>query len=249
MNSLLSAAKRMLHDHQRITDKTQFEQKGILFSEMLFIGACLNGKKPARIIESGRARGQSTHVLALMFPDTEIASIEYDAYSPDCRISAERLAPYKNVQLLFGDSTKLIPKMLREGDVVLIDGPKHFRAMRLALELMSTCKPAAIFIHDVDRSVPERHYLDRGVPGVLYSDEESFVQEFCNLDDKCWPVGGAHDTSWAPYQFGSGVCKSYGPTMGCLLQGRVKVGLRQRMGLEIAAITHRLGKSLSKRLR
>ena len=78
-------------------------------------------KKPARIIESGRARGQSTHVLALMFPESEIASIEFDEKSPDCLVAAARLASFKNVQLLFGDSTKLIPSMLIENDVVLID--------------------------------------------------------------------------------------------------------------------------------
>jgi predicted O-methyltransferase YrrM len=193
--NLLPAARHLLADLQRISSETSYEQKGILFSEMLFFGACLEGKKPARIIESGRARGQSTHVLSLMFPDTEIASIEYDSHSPDCPIAAQRLAPFKNVKLLFGDSTRLIPEMLCEGDVVLIDGPKHFRAVRLALQLMSTGKPAAVFIHDVDRSVPERHYLDKSVPGVLYSDEESFVKEFSSLDDKCWPVGGAHDTA------------------------------------------------------
>lgn len=247
--NLLPAARQLLPDLQRIARETPFEQKGVLFSEMLFLGTCLAGKKPARIIESGRARGQSTHVLALMFPDTEIASIEFDDQSPDCPISAQRLAPFQNVKLLFGDSTKLIPGMLQEGDVVLIDGPKHFRAVRLALELMATGKPAAVFIHDVDRSVPERHYLDQRVPSMLYSDDESFVKEFSSLDDKCWPVGGAHDTAWEPYQFGAGKLKSYGPTMGCLLRGQTKVGLGSRVGLEIAALKHRLGKSLAKRLR
>lgn len=247
--NLLPAARQLLPDLQRIVREIPFEQKGVLFSEMLFLGACLDGKKPSRIIESGRARGQSTHVLALMFPETEIASIEYDEKSPDCPIAAHRLAPFKNVKLLFGDSTKLIPAMLREGDVVLIDGPKHFRAIRLALELMSTGKPEAVFIHDVDRSVPERHYLDCGVPGVLYSDDDAFVKEFRSLDDKCWPVGGAHDTAWEPYQFGVGDLKSYGPTMGCLGRGEVSAGWGPRVGLEIAALKHRLGKSLVKRLR
>ena len=216
--NLLSASRQLLPDLERIVSETPFEQKGVLFSEMLFLGACLDGKKPARIIESGRARGQSTHVLALMFPDSEIASIEYDDRSPDCPVSAQRLAPFSHVKLLFGDSTKMIPGMLRKGDVVLIDGPKHFRAMRLALSLMATDKPAAVFIHDLDRSVPERHYVDQHVPGTLYSDEEAFVKEFSSLDDKCWPVGGAHDAAWEPYQFGVGKLKSYGPTMGCLLR-------------------------------
>jgi hypothetical protein len=247
--NLLPAARQLLPDLQRIVREIPFEQKGVLFSEMLFLGACLDGKKPTRIIESGRARGQSTHVLALMFPDTEIASIEYDANSPDCPIAAQRLAPFKNVRLLFGDSTKLIPEMLREGDVVLIDGPKHFRAIRLALQLMVTGKPEAVFIHDVDCSVPERHYLDRGVPGVLYSDDDAFVKEFRSLDDKCWPVGGAHDTAWEPYQFGAGNLKSYGPTMGCLRRADLRVGLRAWLGLEIAALKHRLGKSFAKRIR
>lgn len=249
MTNLLPAARQLLPQLQRIAQETSYEQKGILFSEMLFLGACLDGKKPARIIESGRARGQSTHVLALMFPDTEIASIEYDDKSPDCPIAAQRLAPFKNVKLLFGDSTKLIPDMLREGDVVLIDGPKHFRAIRLALELMSTGKPEAVFIHDVDRSVPERHYLDQSVPGLVYSDEPEFVKEFSSLDDKCWPVGGAHDTAWEPYQFGVGDLRSYGPTMGCMRRGEVRVGAVARFGLEVAALRHRLGKSIAKRAR
>ena len=247
--NLVTTARQLLPELQRIAHEISFEQKGVLFSEMLFLGACLGDRRPMRIIESGRARGQSTHVLALMYPDSEIASIEYDDQSPDCPISAQRLAPFSNVKLLFGDSTKMMPSMLREGDVVLIDGPKHFRAVRLALRLMATGKPAAVFIHDMDCSVPERHYLNRRVPGMLYSDNKVFVEEFSSLDEKCWSVGGAHDAHWEPYQFGTGNLKSYGPTMGGMLRGQTKIGVVSHIGLEIAALKYRLGKSLVKRLR
>ena len=114
---------------------------------------------------------------------------------------------------------------------------------------MATGKPAAVFIHDVDRSVPERDYLDRNVPGVLYSDEPAFVKEFSSLDGKCWPVGGAHETAWGPYQFGAGERRSYGPTMACMRRGDVNAGFVSRLGLELAALKHRLGKSLAKRVR
>lgn len=247
--NLVSVAQLRFPDVRRIASEIPYEQKGILYSEMLFLLACLGAKRPARIIESGRARGQSTHVLALMFPQSEISSIEFDETSPDCPVAAARLASFKNVQLLFGDSTRLIPSMLRDEDVVLIDGPKHFRAIRLALRLMATGKPAAVFIHDVDRSAPERDYLDRNVPGVLYSDEAEFVKAFSSLDEKCWPVGGAHSSTWGPYQFGAGKRRSYGPTMACMRRGEVNPGILSRVGLELAALKHRLGKSLAKRFR
>lgn len=147
-----------------------YEHKGILYSEMFFLWLCTRKNKPGRVIESGRARGQSTLVLARIFPDAEIISIEHDKNSPDVAIAEERLREYKNVQLLFGDATKLLPAMVRQGDVVLIDGPKGFRGVRLAIQLLGSGKVDQVFLHDTTVHTPEREFLERYLPDSLYSD-------------------------------------------------------------------------------
>src|SRR5919109_2973416 len=110
-----------------------YERKGVLYSEIFFLYLCARTMRPARILESGRARGQSTALLALSFPEAAIVSFEHDARSPDAAVAAARLTPYRNVELRFGDATRELPAIARPGDVVLIDGPKGFRALRLAL--------------------------------------------------------------------------------------------------------------------
>ncbi len=53
------------------------ERKGICVSEMFFFYAVVKPMAPRQIIESGRARGESTLALARCFPGVPITSIEY----------------------------------------------------------------------------------------------------------------------------------------------------------------------------
>ena len=75
-----------------IAEATDYERKGILFEEAFFVYAGMGDTPPARILESGRARGQSTLLLARCFPDSQILSIEYDPNSEDVPVAEKRLS-------------------------------------------------------------------------------------------------------------------------------------------------------------
>lgn len=179
-----------------------YERKGILYSEMFLFYLCLSHTQPRRILESGRARGQSTRVLATCFPDTEIVSVEYNRDSPDVAVARERLRECGNVRLLFGDATELLPAMAREGDAALIDGPKGFRALRLALRLLATGRVALVGLHDVGRDTPERRFLDARCPGTIYSDDPDFAAIAHVLDDERADIPAEHRLIRSPRGYG-----------------------------------------------
>lgn len=153
-----------------------YEIKGILHSEMLFLVSVLRSKTVGRIIESGRARGQSTLMLSLAFPENQIISIEFDANSPDVAVAQSRLGSHANVDLRFGDSRKLLPELVKSDDYVLIDGPKAFRAVRLAMRVLATGRCAGVFIHDLYPGQDERAFVDRHFPEAQFSDDRRWAE-------------------------------------------------------------------------
>lgn len=169
-NALLEADTRREEFRRLITD-TPYERKGILNSEMYFLWLCARTVKPKRVLESGRARGQSTLILARCFPDAEIISVEYDRNSPDVPVAEARLKGEANVRLLFGDATRLLPRMAEPGDIALIDGPKGFRGVRFALDLLAGGRVPLVFVHDAGPGTGERHFFERALPAARYSDE------------------------------------------------------------------------------
>src|SRR5712691_11468351 len=88
--SINIAAAEMLPAFQRHVAGIPYERKGILYSEMFFLYLCAQASRPSRIVESGRARGQSTLVLSTIFPDLDVVSIESDADSPDVQVARAR---------------------------------------------------------------------------------------------------------------------------------------------------------------
>lgn len=166
----------------RLIQSIPYERKGVLYSEMLFLKACSSLVHVRRILESGRARGQSTLILAKMFPKLPLISVEYDKNSADVPVAAERLSHFPNVDLRFGDATELLPAWIEDGDVVMIDGPKGHRGIRLALSLLITGKPSLIFVHDTCKGSPERNLLENLLPETLYSDDVDFAEKTHQLD-------------------------------------------------------------------
>jgi hypothetical protein len=211
-------AQALVPVFQEFARTVQYEKKGILFSEMLFFVALVRSKptKPLRIIESGRARAQSTLTLARLFPELPVVSIEYDPNSPDTVIAAERLKDCANVELRFGDSSQILPKIVRAGDVVLIDGPKHFRALRLAMRLLNHNHTHLVFVHDVHRGIPERAFLEKYAPTSTYSDQADFVATYRHLDEICWQVLGNPSGEKEAQSFVEACGDSYGPTFAAL---------------------------------
>lgn len=198
-----------------------YEPKGILFSEMLFLRAAAECRGVRRIIESGRARGQSTEVLCAAFPDRPVVSIEYAPDSPDVPVAEARLKHYDNVTLDFGDARRLIPPMLEPGDLVLIDGPKRFAAWQLALRLLSTGLPEMVLVHDCDRGLPERKLLEARLPEALFSDDPEFVRAHAELDARCREVEGVPNLDPRADDLST---RSYGFVLGCVPRERRSYG-------------------------
>ncbi len=199
MPGLAQAAARELEAYRERIRSVPYERKGVLFSEMFFFTLCARAARPSRILESGRARAQSTLLLAVNFPDLPIVSLEHDERSPDVPVAAARLKPYRNVELRFGDATRILPAIARPGDVALIDGPKGWRGLRLALRLLAQGRVAMVFLHDMVRGSPERRFLESWLPATHYSDDPRFAGVAHVLDSAAddipeprrWRAGGA----------------------------------------------------------
>src|ERR1700739_466585 len=82
---------------------------GIWESEMFLFYAAVKPFAPKQILESGRARGKSTLILARCFPKARIVSVEYDRESENAPAAEAKLKNESNVQLLYGDSREILP--------------------------------------------------------------------------------------------------------------------------------------------
>ena len=218
MEELLAEAGLRRVSFERATASIRFDEKGILPSEMFFllsaVAPLVPSGTPTRIVESGRARGQSTLLMALCLPEAEIVSVELAGGTLDAELAEKKLARFDNVELLFGDSRRLPPELTRPGDVVVIDGPKGHRAVKLALATLGRCRPAAVFIHDCYQGSEERRLLDKWVPGCLYSDDPRFEElHAAELDRRCWvEVEEGGFEGWRPHFYRGEPAVSYGPT-------------------------------------
>jgi hypothetical protein len=178
-------AADLLSEYQRIIANIPPEAGfgGIWESEMFLFYAAVKPFEPKQILESGRARGKSTLILARCFPESRIVSVEYDWQSENVPVAEAKLKPESNVDLLYGDSREILPKRLQEGDAVLIDGPKDFRALKLAVDLLRTGKPSAVFVHDFPLGSPQRKFVERNFANAFFGDDLLF-QRFQDLDSE-----------------------------------------------------------------
>lgn len=183
LSVLLETADAHLETYVARTKDVVHDLKGIRPSEGFFIYALFASDPPRRILESGRARGYSTQILARCFPEAAVISIEFDEDSPDVAIAAQRLGAEKNVECRFGDARAELPRLLAADDIILIDGPKDFRALKLALRLLRTGKPRAVFLHDLTDGIPVRRFLERHVASAFFSDAPQFLRRYSFLDN------------------------------------------------------------------
>jgi hypothetical protein len=154
---------------------------GIWESEMFLFFAAAQPFAPRQILESGRARGKSTLILAQCFPEARIVSVELERETANAAAAEEKLTRCDNVELLYGDSRQILPERLQPGDAVLIDGPKDFRGVELALELLQTGKPCTVFVHDFPPRSPWRKFVERNIPAAFFGDDPLF-ERFRVLD-------------------------------------------------------------------
>lgn len=195
-----------------------YEEKGVFNSELLLFISVVELLEPDRIVESGRARGHSTKVLAEYFEDRDIdiISIEQIRGSDDDKIARDKLAGHEQVELLYGDSREIIDSELESSTVVLIDGPKGDEALKMTLDLLKQDEPEAVFIHDLHRNTLHRDLSELLFNYTYFSDDEAFVEKFRHLDEPCWEQ---LDNSWAPYLRKDEEIESYASTFGVFFNG------------------------------
>src|SRR5216684_6074841 len=183
--SIAGRANRLLPDFRRAIEAVPRESgfKGIGPRGMFFFYAAVRPFGPKQILESGRMRGESTLMLTRCFPQARIVSVEFDLDPTHAAAAEAKLKPYSNVELLYGDSREILPQRLQTGDAVLIDGPKDFRALKLALELLRSGKPCAVFVHDFPPDSPWRKFVERNWPDAFFGDDPLF-ERFQRLDDE-----------------------------------------------------------------
>ncbi len=205
----------------RRLDGFRHEIKGVLNSEMLMFCALSRHLGAGTVIESGRARGNSTQVLAECFAGAggaTVFSVEYFKYTEDSLIALRRLAGrHPNLRLLFGDAFALLPRLCaRAGPcTVLIDGPKGKYALQLAARLLRNGDVRGVFIHDSHQDAEVRPAIDQLFPRTFSSDHPDYVEAFRSLDGPCWEVYRNWDgyRDWGPWVRGTRRMRSYGPTL------------------------------------
>lgn len=195
-----------------------YEARGILNSEMLTVLSLIDDLDIDIIIESGRARGQSTYILAkyLQQSKVEIHSIELNRDS-DAWFAEQRLASFDNVNLYYGDSNYLIGKILKNYPnkkvALLIDGPKGYTALKLLEKTITMSDQIVIgFIHDLmwltEGKTNDRYYSDKLFDRLFFTDDYDYVKYTHNLDS----LNDEHQ----PYYKGPFYTGSYGPTLGII---------------------------------
>ncbi len=216
-NKIYEICSDNLPDFLRVIDGMTYESEGIFNSEMLLLVSLIKHFNVKLIIESGRANGQSTKVLAEYFknPEYKIISIEFVKYSPEVKYSYKKLKNYKNLKLLFGDSFNLIPNLITEECCILIDGPKRLNALKLALNSFKNPLVKAILIHDMYKDSPFREIAEKLFPNHFFTDDKEFVKKFRRIDKKNWiDLRKYRDfRSWGPYRRGKKKFKSYSSTL------------------------------------
>lgn len=179
----LTKAQAVYPQYQQAIEDLPWTPRGVSYGDMLFAHAVIEDLSPPKIVESGRAQGQSTLILSILYPDTPIISVERKPDHPDEKIALERLKNRKNVDCRYGDARKVLPKVVGHGDAVMIDGPKGFRALKLIYRLLKHNGPSVAFLHDCGRGTAIRDYIERHCPGAFFADDPRFLERYGALDE------------------------------------------------------------------
>src|ERR1700686_3624975 len=102
--SILDRAQELLPEYREIISDIPPEAGfgGIWESEMFLFFAAVQPYGARQILESGRARGKSTLILARCFPEARIISVELERDSINAAAAETKLAPFAHVELLYG---------------------------------------------------------------------------------------------------------------------------------------------------
>jgi hypothetical protein len=167
------------------------------------------------VVESGRARGQSTYMLAKYLPNCKIYSIEHRD-SPDEEFARKRLKKFENVELHMGSCSDAIKKALDRHTAkyvaILMDGPKGLEAVNILARSFIQKNVLVGFIHDMrlmDHGGPSPHRaaaVDK-LYKCAFSDTLAITQATSWMDAQILAAGGPCGPEHEA-EFGS-----YGPTV------------------------------------
>lgn len=223
-DEIILASDEVLTEYQAVLEQSgDYQLKGIFHSEMLAFCALIVALDIRHVIESGRARGQSTEIIARCIKGRDIAfdSIEFDPASTDVALAELRLKPVSNeVNILFGDAHKVLPDLLdQRPTLVLIDGPKSAGALQLAVAALRNPNVRAVCIHDVHKNAqPYRGCMEDTFPYTWFTDDRAFVDRFSSLDEVCWRAQrtAPEMRDWYPFRRGIETMLSYSATLGVI---------------------------------
>lgn len=221
-------AELYVQEYEKIkAESSVFEPKGIFHSELLMAFTIARELGVEKIIESGRARGQSTELIARIckIHGIEFHSIEYDRSSPDVEVAEKRLAPFSDVCTLhYGDGFEVMPTLLDEKPtLIIIDGPKGVWAQKLGLLMLKNESVKAVAFHDTHRDAEDaRPRLERYLgKNLLVSDDYEFVERYSYLDDECWSITNNFAKGYGPYKRPGRIMRSYAGTLSCVINSKV----------------------------
>ena len=233
MKEILGICDSRREEFETITKSTDYEWKGIFNSELLMVCAFVDQISVKHVLESGLARGHSTSVMAKYFESRNITidTIEKRKFSDDSIFSKKHLAKFEHVNIHYGDAFSLMPELVSEECVVVIDGPKGLGALSLASIMLENPKVRAVFIHDVHKDSDARDTMIKMYPNALFSDNEDFVHSFKDLDSNCWERQSMREelTDWGPYKRGARVMQSYSATMGLIINQNIDTTTREEI--------------------
>jgi len=132
------------------------------------------------IIESGVWKGFSTEIWART--GREVLAMDLNVQSE----ARSRLSKYKNVEVIQGDGSVMIPQALERSNrstAVFIDGPKGEFALRLAERVLKRPNVKFVALHDMR---PWKATLRSGqlqMQCFFITDEEWFLRDFGWLDE------------------------------------------------------------------
>jgi len=190
----------------------KYELRGVFNSEALVLISIINELKTPLFVESGRARGHSTNLVAKHFSQSQlkIVSIDYEK-NEDTAFSESYLSKYP-IEFVYGDANKVITQHITDDCTIFIDGPKGDDALMLAAVLLKNKKVKAVLVHDLHKNTFHRNVAENIFGNYFFSDDADFVERFKDLDTNCWiEMEGTGD---APYVRHGTPISSYASTMG-----------------------------------
>lgn len=207
-----------------------YESRGILHSEIAAILALAKELRIELCIESGRARGQSTRILAkYLAADVAIHSIERSR-DADAIFAESALVAQPNLTLHYGDSRALMPWLIKKNlgkrIALLIDGPKDAKAVDLFSDCLLVSDGVQVgFIHDLARlengtASEGRARADQIFSEPFYTDDEEYVRKFRYLDRPILSYESRGRHAWTPYRQANITVASYGPTLGIIVPSK-----------------------------